>query len=72
MRLCELYDAEVRTAGGEALGRVHEVTVEDGRVKELGVGTANLLERLMGRRRGRHIKWEQVKAIKGGTIIVEE
>ena len=72
MRLCDLYDARVRTAGGERLGRVHEVVVEDGRVKELGVGPANLLERLSGRRRGRHVAWDKVKKIERGTIIVED
>ena len=72
MRLGDLYDAEVRTAGGKRLGRVHEVIVEDGEVTEFGVGAANLLERLAARRHGRHVKWERVKAIKGGTIIVEE
>ena len=72
MRLCELYDAHVRTAGGAKLGRVHEVIVEDGRVTELGVGARNILERLMGRRRGRHVKWEKVKKIERGTIVVED
>jgi sporulation protein YlmC with PRC-barrel domain len=72
MRLCDLYDASVRTGSGEQLGRVHEVVVENGRVKELGVGAENILERLMGRRRGHHVKWERVKAIKGGTIVVED
>ena len=72
MRLCELYDAKVCTAGGKKLGRVHEVIVEDGRVKELGVGAANILERLAGRRRGHHVKWERVKKIDRGTITVED
>ena len=71
MRLCDLYDAHVRTSGGEKLGRVHEVVVEDGQVKELGVGAENILERLMGRRRGHHVKWERVKKIERGTIIVD-
>jgi sporulation protein YlmC with PRC-barrel domain len=72
MRLGRLYDATVRTAGGERLGTVHEVTIEAGRVKEIGVGAANFLERLFGRRRGRHVAWEKVKKIEGRTIIVED
>ena len=70
MRLGELYDAPVRTEDGERLGAVHEVYAEGGRVVRLGVGAANFLERLSYRRRGRHVAWEDVVAIKGGTIIV--
>jgi sporulation protein YlmC with PRC-barrel domain len=72
MRLGELYDAEVRTRAGKRIGRVNEVAVEDGRVKELGVGAANFLERLFSHRRGRHVKWEKVIRIEGGAIIVED
>jgi sporulation protein YlmC with PRC-barrel domain len=71
MRLGELYNAPVRTTKGERLGRVHDVTIEAGRVKELGIGAANFLERLFSHRRGRHIAWEKVKKIEGGTIVVE-
>ena len=72
MRLGDLYDAHVRTAGGEHLGKVHEVIVEGGEVKEIGVGAANFLERLAARRHGRHIAWEKVKKIEHGKIVVEE
>jgi sporulation protein YlmC with PRC-barrel domain len=70
MRLGELYDAPVRTEDGERLGCVHEVYAEGGRVVKLGVGAANLLERLLYRRRGRQVAWDDVVAIEGGTIIV--
>jgi sporulation protein YlmC with PRC-barrel domain len=72
MRLARLYCATVKTSRGERLGKVHEVIVEGGRVKEIGVGAANVLERLFGRRRGRHVAWEKVKKIEGRTIIVED
>jgi sporulation protein YlmC with PRC-barrel domain len=72
MRLGELYDAKVRSAAGKRLGRVHEIIVEDGQVTKLGVGAANILERLFARRHGRHIAWEKVKKIEGGTIVVED
>jgi sporulation protein YlmC with PRC-barrel domain len=72
MRLGELYDAKVCTAAGKRLGRVHEVIVEGGQVTQLGVGAANILERLSARRHGRHIAWEKVKKIERGTIIVED
>ncbi|MEA3063184.1 MAG: hypothetical protein QOJ94_2965 [Sphingomonadales bacterium] len=70
MRLGELYDAPVRTEDGERLGAVHEVYAEGGRVVGLGVGAANLLERLLYRRRGRQVAWDDVVAIEDGTIIV--
>lgn len=72
MRLGDLYDAHVRTTDGKKLGRVHEVIVEGGQVKEIGVGAVNILERLAARRHGRHIAWEKVKKIEGRTIIVED
>ena len=70
MRLGELYDAEVCTEAGKRIGKVNEVAIEAGRVVELGVGAANFLERLFSHRRGRHVKWEKVVKIEGGTIIV--
>jgi sporulation protein YlmC with PRC-barrel domain len=71
MRLGELYDAPVRTEEGERLGCVHEVYAEGGKVVKLGVGAANLLERLLYRREGKQVAWEDVVAIEGGTIIVK-
>jgi sporulation protein YlmC with PRC-barrel domain len=71
-RLGDLYDAKVRSTAGKRLGRVHEVTIESGQVKELGIGAANLLERLLSRRSGCHVAWEKVKKIEGGTIIVDD
>jgi sporulation protein YlmC with PRC-barrel domain len=70
MRLGELYDAPVRTEDGERLGCVHEVYAEGGRVVKLGVGAANLLERLLYRRRGKQVAWDDVVAIRDGMIVV--
>jgi sporulation protein YlmC with PRC-barrel domain len=70
MRLGDLYDTPVRTEDGERLGCVHEVYAEGGRVVRLGVGAANFLERLLYRRRGKQVRWDDVVAIEGGTIIV--
>jgi sporulation protein YlmC with PRC-barrel domain len=72
MRLGALYNAPVRTIGGDRLGRVHEVYSENGRVTALGIGAANFLERLFSHRRGRHVAWEKVKKIEGGTIFIED
>jgi sporulation protein YlmC with PRC-barrel domain len=71
MRLGELYGARVRTEEGEELGAVREVYAQGGRVTRLGVGAANLLERLLPTGpRGRQVEWEEVVAIEGGAIVV--
>ena len=72
MRLAQLHGAKVRTEAGEKLGAVHEVYASDGAVEALGVGAANLLERLLGSRHGRRIAWTKVRRIAQGTIVVEE
>ena len=72
MTLAELTGAKVCTTSGQALGAVHEVYAKDGKVEALGVGAANLLERLLGRRHGRRIAWDKVRKIEQGRIIVEE
>jgi sporulation protein YlmC with PRC-barrel domain len=71
MRLGDLVGATVCASTGERLGRVHEVYVENGAVEALGVGAANLLERLAGRRHGRRVAWKNVRSFAKGTIIVE-
>lgn len=71
MRLGELVGATVRASSGERLGRVHEVYAKGAAVEALGVGAANLLERLLGRRHGRRIAWAKVRKFEKGTIIVE-
>jgi sporulation protein YlmC with PRC-barrel domain len=72
MRLAELHGAKVRTVSGERLGAVHEVYAKTGEVEALGVGAANLLEWLIGRRHGRRIPWGKVRGIEKGSILVEE
>jgi sporulation protein YlmC with PRC-barrel domain len=72
MRLGQLYDAMVRTEGGDRLGAVHEIYAEGDRVEALGVGAANFLERLLGRRRGLKVPWDAVRKIEGKTITVAD
>jgi sporulation protein YlmC with PRC-barrel domain len=72
MRLGELYGMMMRGPSGERLGRVHEVYAKGGEVEALGVGAANLLERLLGHRHGRRIAWAKVRRIGKGGIVVEE
>ncbi|MFL6862437.1 MAG: PRC-barrel domain-containing protein [Allosphingosinicella sp.] len=71
MRLGDLYGAPVRTEDGERLGAVLEVYAKGGRVVRLGVGAANLIERLLPEgRRGRQVAWDDVVALEGGKIVV--
>ena len=72
MRFSDLYDAKVRTRGGDLIGRVHEVTCEAGRVTSLGVGAGSLLQRLTGGRKGRRIAWDKVIETRPGAVIVED
>ncbi|MFL6857797.1 MAG: PRC-barrel domain-containing protein [Allosphingosinicella sp.] len=71
MRLGDLYGAPVRTEDGERLGAVLEVYAKGGRVVRLGVGAANLIERLLPEgRRGRQVARDDVVAFDGGKIVV--
>jgi sporulation protein YlmC with PRC-barrel domain len=71
MRLGDLYGAQVVSEDGERLGAVLEVYAKGGRVVRLGVGAANLIERLLPEgRRGRQVAWDDVVAIEGGRIVV--
>jgi sporulation protein YlmC with PRC-barrel domain len=71
MRLGELGGVTVRDDKGARLGAVHEVYAKNGEVQALGVGAANLLEWLLGRRHGRRIPWARVRELRDGVIIVE-
>jgi sporulation protein YlmC with PRC-barrel domain len=71
MRLAELCGAEVRSVSGERLGRVHAVYAKGGAVVALGIGAANLLERMLPRRHGRRVAWAKVRKVAKGVIVVE-
>jgi sporulation protein YlmC with PRC-barrel domain len=71
MTLAELTGAKVYTQSGARLGAVHEVYAKGGKVEALGVGAANLLERLLGRRHGHRIPWSKVRKIEQRRIVVE-
>ena len=70
MRLSDLRDKKVVSIDGKALGRVHEVHCEKGRVVALMCGPGSFIERWTGRKDGRRIPWEFVKRIEAGAIVV--
>ena len=70
MRLSDLRDKMVRTLDGEALGRVHEVHCEKGKVTALVAGLGSLVERWTGRGHGRRIPWECVVKVEKKAIVV--
>jgi sporulation protein YlmC with PRC-barrel domain len=71
MRLSDLRDVIVRTPNGRALGRVHEVHCNEGRVIAIMCGPLSFIERLTARQSGRRIPWENVKKLEAGRIIVD-
>ncbi len=70
MRLSDFQNAEVRTLDGDAVGRVHEVHCDGGRIVALTCGAGSLIERLTARNKGRRIPWEYVKRVEHGRITV--
>ena len=70
MRLCDLRDKKIRSLDGEALGRVHEVHCEKGKVTALIAGPGSLLERWTGKWHGRRIPWECVVKVEKNAIVV--
>jgi sporulation protein YlmC with PRC-barrel domain len=70
MRLSDLRDAKVRILDGEALGRVHDVHIEGGRIVALMCGAGGFIERLTARKHGRRVPWECVLRIRDGEIFV--
>jgi len=72
MRLSDLRDKKVRSLDGEALGRVHEVHCEDGRVTALMCGAASLIERWTTKPVGRRVPWEAVRRIDPDAVLIAE
>jgi sporulation protein YlmC with PRC-barrel domain len=70
MRLSELRDKKVKTLDGEALGRVHEVHCDGGKVVALMCGPGSFIERWTGQSRGRRVKWSAVRRIERDAVIV--
>jgi sporulation protein YlmC with PRC-barrel domain len=70
IRLSELRDAKVKTLDGKALGRVHEVHAEGGRVVALTCGPGSFIERLTAKKKGRRIPWECVVKIERKQLTV--
>ncbi|HKU92382.1 MAG TPA: PRC-barrel domain-containing protein [Sphingomicrobium sp.] len=71
MRLSELRDKKVRTLDGEALGRVHEVHCDKGKVVALMCGPGSFIERWTGQSRGRRVEWSAVRRIERDAVVVE-
>jgi sporulation protein YlmC with PRC-barrel domain len=70
MRLSDLRDKKVRSLDGEALGRVHEVHCEKGRVIALMCGPGSFLERWTAKKEGRRIPWEYVRRADAKEVVV--
>jgi sporulation protein YlmC with PRC-barrel domain len=71
MRLSALRDNKLRTLDGEALGRVHEVHCDKGKVVALMCGPGSFIERWTGQSRGRRVEWSAVRRIERDAVVVE-
>jgi len=71
IRLSDLDDKMVRTAGGRKLGRVHDVRAERGQVQSLEYGPSGLLERLRGKGKVSRIAWSKVREVRADAIVVD-
>jgi sporulation protein YlmC with PRC-barrel domain len=71
MRLSELRDKKVKSLDGQALGRVHEVHCDGGKVVALMCGPGSFIERWTGQSEGRRVAWTSVRRIERDAIVVE-
>jgi sporulation protein YlmC with PRC-barrel domain len=70
MRLSDLRDKKVTTLDGEAVGRVHEVHCDGGRVLALMCGAPSLIERLTAKAHGRRVPWDEVVRVEKGAVVI--
>ena len=70
IRLSDLDNKMVVTAGGERLGRIHDILAEEGEVKWLEYGTRGLFERLRGHGQTERIAWSSVLEVRDDSIVV--
>jgi sporulation protein YlmC with PRC-barrel domain len=71
IRLADLCGKRVTGADGARIGKVHEVRAKDGRIVALDCGPGGFIERMTGRRKGRRIAWEKVRAVTRAEILVD-
>ena len=69
-RLSDLRDKKIRSLDGEALGRVHEVHLDKGKVVAIMCGPGSLIERWTARKKGKRIPWDMVKRIEADAIVI--
>ena len=69
-RLSDLRDKKIRSLDGEALGRVHEVHLDKGKVVAIMCGTGSFLERWTARKKGKRIPWDLVKRIEADAVVI--
>ena len=70
MRLSDLRDKQVKTLDGVAVGRVHEVHCDGGRVVALMCGSHSLIERLTAKTHGRRVPWDDVVRIGKDAVVI--
>ena len=71
MRLSDLRGKPIKSADGEALGRVHEVVCDKGRIVAVMCGSASLIERWTGRSHGRRVPWTSIDRVGRDAIVLK-
>ena len=69
-RLSDLRDKKIRSLDGEALGRVHEVHLDKGKVVAIMCGPGSFIERWTARKKGKRIPWDLVKRIEADAVVI--
>jgi sporulation protein YlmC with PRC-barrel domain len=70
MRLSDLRDKQVKTLDGVAVGRVHEVHCDGGRIVALMCGSHSFIERLTAKTHGRRVPWDDVVRIGKDAVVI--
>jgi sporulation protein YlmC with PRC-barrel domain len=66
----DLNDLPVTDEAGRSLGHVFEIRAEHGRVTALLCGPGAFWARLLGRRRGRRVPWDDVVSVEAHRIVI--
>ena len=69
-RLSDLRDKKIRSLDGEALGRVHVVHLDNGKVVAIMCGPGSFIERWTARKKGKRIPWDLVKRIEADAVVI--
>ena len=71
MKLSELQSKDIVTLDGKLIGRIVDVTIEDGVIKNMIVEKSKFIISMFSNKDELEIKWNQIKKIGEDVIIVD-